>query len=399
MKASSFVHRAHLTVLILTGCIVVTLATLSLAAAQAAGTPESAGSAQAVVTTNPTPTDIPPTQTLAPPTPTPTPVPPTQTPGPPTPTSTSGQASQSQRVVAAGNSTVVLEPAGTPIPLPNPTRDPDTPTAADFHLVCTPETIVATVGGEPVKVSCDFWARASMGERQVTLAQLQVNVPDGWSITGDGAFVGDDFILPVNASIGGDVDHVTRFSLAPDGCETGSGSVNVTSAFTFNNSAPLPGPSVGISAQVSTPPALPPAIDAGPLVFGTSDKSGSAYPALIGTLEISFSGTGDAVCASVASRWVIQASTEGLYYGKHGEHIPAGALVFLGGPSSKSAPGWLAPVAGDVPLGSNPVTVAHSTGSTGAGGEWTVVFSITPPAGLPPGKYSGGITITVINAE
>lgn len=352
-------------------------------------------------TPTPTPTPLPPPPTLAPPTPTPTPAPPTPTPIPPEPTAipdeTVSQDVQVQEVEQPAVEPVNDATPGVSEPTPTPTPVQVAPTAVDIQLACAPDTISAVVDGEPIAVTCTFRGGDTLAEREVTLTEVTIAAPDGWMVAGADGVATSALVVPAGAVIGFGDTFAASFRVSIAGCDATASTVSVQSTLTYEASGAIAGPSTTIAVAVDLPPAAAPEVATGSLAFGTSDATGSGYPTLTASVPVRISVPESSRCAEGDGGWALQVRSDGLYQVETGEHIPAGAMVYLG-TSSSGAPDGVTPVAADVPLGAEPVTIAHLGDVSGDGGAWMAVFTLAPPPGVSPGTYGGSITFTVIRA-
>ena len=96
---------------------------------------------------------------------------------------------------------------------------------------CGPDPIVASVGGDAIEVTCTVTGEDTLGDRAVTLTQLAIAAPAGWTVTGDGTVSGTTLTITPSASRSAPVTVYTfSFFLTPDTCETAPGTVAVSSA-------------------------------------------------------------------------------------------------------------------------------------------------------------------------
>lgn len=263
-------------------------------------------------------------------------------------------------------------------------------TGADFRLSCLPEAIASTIG-VPVDVRCSLQASDALGERVVTLVEIEVAGPHGWTVSGAGTTTGS-----TGTVIRAESSHDFAFTVTPDGCDADSGAVTVSTLLAPEGGEAFPGPPAELPARVSAPFSQPPAVDVSPLVFGTARITGDGYEPLTGSLTLTLT-SGDPECADVPGMWVLQVSTDGLYHADTGDLIPAAALTYRGVTPVTSAAGALVSVDAGVPLGPGPVTIAHLVSAGRVDGTWTVHFTLDPPDDKPPGVYRGTVTFTIVN--
>lgn len=124
------------------------------------------------------------------------------------------------------------------------TRQPDlVPTAADLQLTCSPASVSAPVGSTQT-ISCTYSAKSSLGSRQITLSQVKVPAPAGWTITSPvGTVAGSTLTITPNTiiSYSATAPHSYSFSYTiTPGCtaSTTAQTTNLTSIFssgTTNN--------------------------------------------------------------------------------------------------------------------------------------------------------------------
>jgi hypothetical protein len=273
------------------------------------------------------------------------------------------------------------------------------PTADDFGLTCIPDAITADVGDEPIEVVCTFSGKTSLSDRVITLTQLLVTSPEGWTMSGEGTVSGSTLTLTPDQSLGTGSAYNFSFFLTPTACDTVPGTVTISSAFTYEGSGPFNGP--GFSLLANTSGILEMTLSAGgrSLDFGTSYWNGTEYSAARGALAMTIYGSSGGACPSTAGNWSIQVSTDGLYKEDTYEQIPADAITYLGTQSNLDVPNGLVPVNADIPLTPGATTtIANGDELIGAGATWSPTFQLNPPNTAPTGLYVGSITIEIVNA-
>src|SRR5690606_37865295 len=106
-------------------------------------------------------------------------------------------------------------------------------------------------------------------ERVVTLVEIEVAAPHGWTVSGAGTTTGS-----TGTVIRAESSHDFAFTVTPDGCDADSGAVTVSTLLAPEGGEAFPGPPAELPARVSAPFSQPPAVDVSPLVFGTARITG-----------------------------------------------------------------------------------------------------------------------------
>ena len=252
---------------------------------------------------------------------------------------------------------------------------------------------------EPVNVACIFRAADSLSGRDVSLSQVTVSPPSGWTVATPGSPGDDALLLEPGVALGDGEVYRFDFAALPTTCDAEPGAISVRSTLSHDDGVTIDGPTTTIDAAVLPAPVLPPAVDISSLAFKTSERSGGQYGPVTGTLAITITNSDRSGCADKASGWSIQVGTSGLSSTDRGDAmIPAESFAYLGSQSISDVPAGLAPVDADIPLTTGQMTtIAFSDGMPAQGGTWNAVFQLSPPGDIPVGTYEGGIDVVIIN--
>lgn len=274
--------------------------------------------------------------------------------------------------------------------------------ADDVSLSCSSDGIGVAGSHGAVTVSCSWRGNDTLAERNIVLSQVSIEAPRGWTLTAPPLSGEAALILEPRSPISGGEEHVLAFTAIPDTCDTGSGTISVTSTLASGSPGDgdaIDGPSATLHVDVPLSPALPPGVDISGLAFGSSEQTDAGYAPLTGSLAITIVGATSSACASIASGWSIQVGTTGLSAsGRTDASIPAESITYLGTKSVDGAPGGILPVAADMPLATGEMTtIAFGDSSIGNGRTWNALFQLSPSGDTPSGTYGGGITVMIIN--
>jgi hypothetical protein len=277
-----------------------------------------------------------------------------------------------------------------------------TPTASDLALNCTPNPNPATVNaGQPVTVDCTYSAVSSLGTRTVTLSQITVPAPSGWSIASTvGTVAGTTLTINPNAPISYNEapaqaqSYAFSYTLTPDcTASTTNQNVAITSQFTFNGGSATAG--AAFTGQVARTDASALAIS-----LQTPSALGWTQP---------FSFTANTVTGSIVYRltasgcggWNVQVSASDLIYSgdNNGTAIPAAnlQLTSAGSPAVVTGSGTgvtAQPASGPMSPTSPKKVLAADIGSGIGSYDQQLHFSLEIPANTRVGSYKSTIFIT-----
>lgn len=293
--------------------------------------------------------------------------------------------------------TLTVRPVPTPV-VEEPVEPQATPAAPEVSLDCSADEAASAVDGR-VNVSCSFQATSSLPGRAVSLSQVTVSPPPGWTVAPDGSPGDDLLVLEPGVALADGETYRLDFSALPATCDAETGPISVHSTLSPGDGVTVEGPTTTIDALVLPSPSVLPAIDISGLSFGMSERTDGQYGAVTGTLAITIGSSEPTGCETVASGWSVQVGTSGLAStGRDPALIPAESFTYLGSHSVSSAPAGISPLDADIPMTSGQMTtIAFSDGAPASGGTWNAVFQLTPPGDLPAGSYEGGIDVVIIN--
>jgi hypothetical protein len=275
------------------------------------------------------------------------------------------------------------------------TRPAVTPTAADLLLSCTPATVGKAVN-QPQTISCTYSGRPSLGVRQVTLTEIVVPMPAGWSISSEaGTVTGSTLTLRPNAVISYSAttpqSHAFTFEVTPS-CtsSTTNQPVSITSRFAFGTASGIAGATFPAQAARTASAPLTVSVQGNSLAWNQPFDLSSTV--MQGTLRYR-------VVAASCSGWNVQVSASSFAYAgpNNAPAIPATHLQLTtsGVPIVIAGSGNGVTTTGATGSIATPKKVLSAPAGVGVGTfEQTLSLTLTVPARSLAGTYTSTITMT-----
>jgi hypothetical protein len=268
-------------------------------------------------------------------------------------------------------------------------------TANDVQLSCATSAIQALVAS-PVTVDCTWSARPSLGNREVTLENITIPAPTGWTPSTSAANAtvqgGVLSIAPGMTISNQGTGYAFSFSLLPSCDATTIPTPTTVSSRFVTTSGPVDGPTATLSAARLPGSLAVNVIDAQTSLDWNLDYQFAAQ-AVDGTLAYR-------VVSSQCGGWSIQVQASAFSYSGpyEGPGIPAANIAVASAdapiPAGGNVNGITVPPSGAGTLAA-PVTILNASPGAGAGSyENQLDLRVTIPAFAPPGDYLSTITIT-----
>ncbi|MGI8485512.1 MAG: hypothetical protein ACR2OU_14770 [Thermomicrobiales bacterium] len=272
---------------------------------------------------------------------------------------------------------------------------PPRPTASDLQLFCAPAAL--NIGaGQSQTITCTYSGRSSLTTRQITLSQLLVPVPAGWTITSTvGTVTSSTLTIAPNATITYSTtsprSYTFSFTLTPScTAATTVQSTSLTSTFSFNATTGLAGASFTQQFSRSNASSVVASVEQNALTwnqpFSFTDTTVS------GGLVIR-------VVASGCSGWNIQLSVSPFIYSgpNQGSTISNANLTLSSASNPVVVSGSGTGVSAQTRSAQMNATVKVLNALAGAGigtCEQQLTFSLTIPGQSRVGTYQSTVTVT-----